>query len=80
MLLTLVLEYISHLIVTAGAWDGHGNTAKDADAWQARIAAAVAAVDAPRAAAALGVSAELVRKLQQRSATRWEEHESAASQ
>ena len=70
MLLTLVLEYISHLISTAGAWDGHGNTARDTEAWQVRITAAVTAVDALQAAAALGVSAELVRKLQQRSAQR----------
>ena len=67
-LLTLVLYYMSSMVVKEKVWDGHGNTALDSNAWQARIAAAVAKMDASVVASALGVKTALLHKLQQRCA------------
>ena len=56
------------MVVKEKVWDGHGNTALDSNAWQTRIAAAVAKIDATAAASALGVRIALLHNLQQRCA------------
>eukprot|EP00937_MAST-01D_sp_MAST-1D-sp2_P005710 g5710.t1 len=67
VLLTLVLHFVAKLVVEQKVWDGHGNTAADSEAWQSRIAAAVARVDARAAAGALGVAEADVLVLQRQS-------------
>jgi hypothetical protein len=67
-LLTLVLYYVAALIVTKGYWNNQGNTLDDFLAWSKRILAAVRAVEPDRAAAALGVPPDSVRRLQREAA------------
>jgi cytochrome P450 len=63
-LLSLVLYYIAALVVSKGYWDNQGNTLEDFHAWSGRILHALRSVDADRAARALGVDVEAVRRLQ----------------
>lgn len=63
-LLTMVLYYVAALVVSKGYWDNQGNTLEDYRAWSDRILDALHAVDVGRAATALGVDPELIRRLQ----------------
>jgi hypothetical protein len=67
-LLTMVLYYVASLVISKGYWDKQGNTLDDWHAWSGRILAALRAVDADRTSAALGVSPEVVRRLQREAA------------
>jgi hypothetical protein len=67
-LLTLVLYFISALVVSKGYWDNQGNTVEDFRAWSGRVLAALRGVDADRAARSLGVPSEVVRRLQREDA------------
>jgi Phosphotransferase enzyme family len=67
-LLTMVLYYVASLVISKGYWDKQGNTLDDWHAWSGRILAALRAVDTDRTSAALGVSPELVRRLQREGA------------
>jgi hypothetical protein len=67
-LLTLVLYYIAALVASKKYWDKQGNTIEDYRAWSARILDAVRAVDAGQSAQALGVSADLIERLQREAA------------
>ena len=67
-LLTMVLYYVASLVISKGYWNKQGNTLDDWHAWSDRILAALRAVDADRTSAALGVSPEVVRRLQREAA------------
>lgn len=76
-LLSIVLYFISALIASKGYWDEQGNTLDDHRAWSERVLAALRAVDAPRAAEALGIPADLLLRLQREAA--FEDREPAPS-
>jgi Phosphotransferase enzyme family len=67
-LLTMVLYYVSSLVISKGYWDKQGNALEDWHAWSDRTLAALRAVDPDRTSTALGVSPELVRRLQREAA------------
>ncbi len=54
-LLTLVLGFLSLVVVRHGFWDAQGNTAEDRAAWSGRVVAALQDVDRAKVAAVLGL-------------------------
>ena len=65
-LLALVLAYISLVVFEHRLWSGQGNTGEDIRAWGGRVRHAALAADAAAVAAALGLPAETMRRVQER--------------
>ena len=65
-LLALVLAYISLVVFEHRLWSGQGNTGEDIRAWGGRVRHAALAADAAAMAAALGLPADTMGRVQDR--------------